>query len=354
MAWFFYRESAHEESSYSQMWGSPSSIDFQAVYWRCLATSLITCRQLNPDVTMAVYLNRPDLPVLPDLNVTSLFNALRVDVRVLDWKRRPPVVLATWGCQLFQLDVLEDLAGKPDGVTVFLDIDTVWVRPIGALSQAVEQYGILTYDLQVPVNDTANGLSPAQLRTLSTRYGISTSDQRMRFLGGEFLAVGPEPLRRIAEGIRDLWPHVLVEFELQTPTITREDEYLSVVYDAVTTPNDLGNQYIRRIWTNYPHRDVHSADLDLTIWHLPAEKRLGLQRLFRDLHTGRIRASTEADYIGHLSSRTGVPRRTLLKVTRDLFEEPGMAKNLLLTASRETRSRWRHRLPGWLGDSKVR
>src|SRR5450756_1680562 len=143
IAYFFYRESDTEESAYAQMWGRSSSEEFQAAYWRSLVTSLQTCRWFNPTIKLAVYLNRVDLPVVDGVSLNQLFEKLNVECRVIGWQRRPPRPLTTWGCQLFQLDVLEHLALTEGGPCLFLDVDTVWLRPVAPLWDAVDQYGLV-------------------------------------------------------------------------------------------------------------------------------------------------------------------------------------------------------------------
>jgi len=342
VAYFFYRESEAEESTYAQMWGRSSSDEFQAAYWRSLAVSLRTCRWFNPNINFAVYLNRADLPVVDSVPLRDLFEELHVETRVMPWRRRPPAKLATWGCVLFQLDVLEHLSQTERGPCLFLDVDTVWRRSVASLWEAVERYGLVTYDLETETDDDCNGLSPRAIAEIAHRYRPSFHDDRVLYAGGEFLAATPAALRNVAVGIAELWPSVFADMAHGIPTFSREEHFLSAVYALTGDANSVGNQFIRRIWTGYGYFDARTGDSDLMIWHLPSEKRFGFRKMFRDIQRGRVPAVNTDGYSSYLGRTMGVPRRRISKVLRDWATAPGIPKNLvkrrLLSALRAHRT----------------
>ncbi len=334
VAYFFYREAPGEESAYAQMWGSSSSPAFQDVYWRTLVVSLVTCRELNPEVELAVYLNEPGLPVVDGVDVAKTFAALGVDVRILSWRRRPPRLLSAWGCQMFQLDVVEDLARRAAEVSVFLDLDTVWLRPADPILDAVASRGLLTYDLQVDADDRSNDLTPREIAHLLRRYHPGFVEEAVTFTGGEFLAAGADAMGRVAAQIDALWVSVYDDMCKGVPTYTREDHFLSAVYATTLGANALGNDFVRRIWTGYHYRDARAEDLDLTVWHLPAEKRLGFARMFRDLGNGHVPRAGTPGYLAYLRETMGVPERSASKLLRDWLAAPGIPKNLAISRIR--------------------
>jgi hypothetical protein len=249
---------------------------------------------LNPNINFALYLNRADLPVVDSVPLRDLFEELHVEARVIPWRRRPPAKLATWGCQLFQLDVLEHLSQTERGPCLFLDLDTVWCRSVASLWEAVEQYGLVTYDLEAGIDDDYNELSRTIAEILQ-RYQPSFHDDRVLFAGGEFLAATPAALRDIAAGISELWPRVFEDMVHGIPTFSREDYFLSAVYALMGNANNVGNHFIRRIWTGYNCFDARTGDSDLMIWHLPTEKGVGFRKMFRDIQQGRVPA-VNTDY----------------------------------------------------------
>jgi hypothetical protein len=345
VAAFMFRHSVEDKSSYSQTWGISSNAEFQDVYWRSLAVSLATCRRLNPHVKLAVYTNAPGLPVVDRVALDDLFTDLAVDVRVLPWCRRPPRMLPTWGCTLFQLDVLEDLARRKTDV-VFLDVDTVWLRPAGQLLHAIPAHPLITYDLRTGIDDPYNGLTPRQIAAILRRYVPEFDQEAVRYTGGEFLAASADAMRVMAGCIAALWPAVEADLSAGRLTFTREEHYLSAVYAVTLGGNDLGNAFIRRIWTNYGLYGARPEDLGLTIWHLPSEKRFGFRWAFRDLVHGRIPDGNSASYLPYLVQVMGVPRRPVQKVVRDWVSVPGVPKNLLKSRVRHALSSTeRQRLP---------
>jgi hypothetical protein len=338
VATFMFRHSVEDESFYSQIGGVSSSAEFQEIYWRSLTVSLATCRRLNPHVTLAVYTNTPGLPIVDGVALGDLFADLAVDVRVLPWRRRPPRTLPTWGCQLFQLDVLEDLARRKTDV-VFLDVDTVWLRSAGQLLDAIPAHPLITYDLRTGIDDPYNDLTPRQIAAILRRYIPEFDREAVRFAGGEFLAASAHAMSVVAGCIDALWPAVHADLSAGLRTFTREDHYLSAVYAITLGANDIGNAFVRRIWTNYGLYGARLDDLGLTIWHLPSEKQFGFRRAFRDLVRGRIPDGTSAGYLRYLAQVMGVPRRPVQKVVRDWVSAPGVPKDLL-------KSRVHHALSG--------
>ena len=345
VATFMFRHSVEDESFYSQTGGISSTAEFQDVYWRSLAVSLATCRQLNPYVKLAVYTNKPGLPIIDGVALDDLFADLAVDLRVLPWCRRPPRSLPTWGCVLFQLDVLEDLACRKTDV-VFLDVDTVWLRSVDQLLDAIPAHPLITYDLRTGIDDPYNGLTPRQIAAILRRYIPEFDQEAVRYTGGEFLTASADAMRVVAGCIAALWPAVQADLSAGRPTFTREEHYLSAVYAVTLGANDIGNAFIRRIWTNYGLYGARPDDLGLTIWHLPSEKRFGFRWAFRDLVRGRIPDGTSANYLPYLAQVMGVPRRPMQKVVRDWVSMPGVPKNLLKSGVRHALTGTEHqRLP---------
>ena len=158
-------------------------------------------------MTLAVYTNLPGLPIVDGVALDDLFTDLAVNVRVLPWRRRPPQKLPTWGCVLFQLDALEDLARRNTDI-VFLDVDTVWLRPAGQLLDAIPAHPLITYDLRTGIDDPYNDLTPRQIAATLRRYVPEFDQEAVRYTGGEFLAASAKAMRVVADCIDALWPAV--------------------------------------------------------------------------------------------------------------------------------------------------
>ena len=344
VATFMFRHSAEDESVYPQIRGVSSAARFQDIYWRSLAVSLGTCRRLNPHVQLAVYTNMPGLPIVDGVALEDLFADLAVDVRVLPWRHRPPRKLPTWGCVLFQLDVLEDLARRKTDV-VFLDVDTVWLRSAGQLLNTIPAHPLITYDLRTGIDDPQYDLTPRQIANILRRYVPEFDQEAVRYTGGEFLAASADAMRVVAGCIAALWPAVQTDLSADRPTFTREEHYLSAVYAVTLGANDIGNTFLRRIWTNYGFYNACPDDLDLTIWHLPSEKRFGFRWAFSDLVRGRIPGGSSENYLPYLARVMGIPQRPLQKVVRDWISRPHVAKNLLKSQVRRTLTSTRHQRP---------
>ena len=55
----------------------------------------------------------------------------------------------------------------------------------------------------------------------------------------------------------------------------------SLLAERLGLRNDTGNRYVKRMWTTSQYCNVAPGDEALSVWHLPAEKKSGLHRLYR-------------------------------------------------------------------------
>jgi hypothetical protein len=95
------------------------------------------------------------------------------------------------------------------------------------------------------------------------------------------------------------------------------------------------NDVIRRIWTNFEDQNTVPDDARLSIWHVPAEKKYGIRRLWQHMeHAGLSGRRLSGAEINQLTSRfIGVPRRNaskwLLDVTAKFTERAALLRGKL-------------------------
>ena len=84
----------------------------------------------------------------------------------------------------------------------------------------------------------------------------------------------------LLEEYRKLWPLNYMRYEQQAFKLTEEAHFLSTLYYRLGCTNNIADEYIKRMWTALQCDNVEKKDGNLPIWHLPAEKKYGFEKLF--------------------------------------------------------------------------
>ncbi len=326
---WFYGEQSGEESYYPQVAGSPSTSAFQAIYWRCVVTFFATSVRFNPGARHILFVTTDHIPVVDSLDVGSFLKELEVEIQVVPFTYRTPEgFYGAWRNQFYVFDIITRLAEicDPSHRCLLLDSDCIWTRPAIAIGEDIAAREVLLYDVYDTDDWDVNGLNAQEMRLISESLLNRPLDRNPRYYGGEVFAATGEAARRIARELGDLWNQNIQRFEAGKAKFNEEAHALSFLYLKLGyTDRDAGsaNQFIRRMWTSFRYSNVGSStDFDLAIWHLPAEKRWGLKRLFVEV---RSKSSPfwhlkDNDLRRLLGRYLGVPRRSLLKLILDLGE----------------------------------
>ena len=122
-----------------------------------------------------------------------------------------------------------------------------------------------------------------------------------------FAQLGPEMLDTVQACKRRFEQGVPLIFE-NGSTIFDNDEYVSsFVYNLLDLDvYDTWGEFSKRMLTGYRHNNIEDRDLNLPIWHLPAEKTTGLKSLFETLKENDGKNSLTPASLGRM---LGVPKR---------------------------------------------
>lgn len=318
---WYVADDAENATFFPQIGRSSDTAEAKLIYWRCVLCFFASSIAVNPQSTHVFFTNTT-LPIIDGLDVSQILNQWRVKVVYLPITYRLPVGrVQRWGNQFYILDVIRHLAeyGRHERY-VILDADCVWIRPVSALERAIDRYGVLTYILgerEYGTTDLINGLSRQGMARFLGSVGGKPHDA-IAYCGGEIFAAKQKEIDKLAGQIDAIWSRVLAA-EQDTPK--EEAHLLSILYAMHGYEIGTANLFIKRIWTNLKHNNVEISDLDLTIWHLPAEKRTGFHDLFLKLK------AAQSDYRDPLilgfrpdayKLAMGIPRRNSSKLVRDL------------------------------------
>jgi hypothetical protein len=310
-----------EETHFPQVQGLvSSSAEFQEIYWRCIVVFFATSKQRNPNYRHVLFANCP-APVVDGIDIGSILMKYGVEIIFLPISYRiPPGKFGSFGNQFYILDIIKFVARSAISRIVVLDSDCVWLRSADALGHAIDSVGILAYDLGLPASQIENGIAVGNLPTLGSALGFPARRTPSVYAGGEVFAATREACRNLVPMIERLWLNNLRALALGEPSLNEEAQFLSVLYLHCGIRMDTANAFLRRIWTTFRHRDSRPSDLDLTIWHLPAEKKTG----FSNLYPIVLDSNSPFWGAGEISNRAllaqsfGIPRRSARKLVIDL------------------------------------
>jgi len=236
--------------------------------------------------------------------------------------RLPRDRVQSWGNQFYILDVIKHIAGNASTEKfIILDSDCVWNSSVEKLSAALDEFGCITYTLgdeEHEPNSAINGITRRQMRTALNDWQHIESkpgeDERVEYNGGELFAATHSECKILASMIDDLWQWQ--SGQQNKRGFLEEAHFLSILYAARGYKNFTANPYIKRMWTTFKVNNIEKKDLEIDIWHLPAEKKSGFRAAFRQLVDGNLpddpsRLST------YFARAMGIPRRSAGKFVTD-------------------------------------
>lgn len=322
-----YSDSENEESKYAQVPGLSSSSNFQATYWRCVVVFFATSIFHNSGATHTLFTNLSKIPRIEGFDIETFLRDLGVQVISIPLTHQtPPQYFGAWRNQFYLFDMIEYISNNMAEYEYhfILDSDCVWLKGAESLAVDIEKNGLLTYEIDYPGDKTVNGLSRAEARQIYLELGVQLDQELPKYFGGEFFAANIESTKKVASAISDVWEYSLKRFEKGKPKFNEEAQALSYIYQKLGFPSGTANPHIRRIWTQRNFVNSNDDDLVLSIWHLPAEKRYGLKRLYyRVIDQGSEfwRLKNTTSFRSYLSKCLGVPKSSQEKLLKDYIED---------------------------------
>lgn len=324
---WFYAEGEQEESFYPQVGGKPSSGIFQDVYLRSVANFFASSHRNNPAARHILFTNSENsLELTSGFSISGFIRSLGVEVIVLPMTYATPIgYYHSWRNQFYVFDVLQRAARiiADQDVFLLLDSDCVFISGCSEMVKEVARLGVLTYDVGFAEEDYVSGYTIRQMREVFKEIDSNSDFSKAVYSGGEIVAATGQLLRQLSEEFGDLWPVLLARHVAGETKLNEEAQCLSFIYTRMGVGTGSANRFIKRIWTCLPPKPVTAdeSDFGLSIWHVPAEKRYGLRRLFASVKntdsefwstpTGPSLAKYMGDFLG-------VPRRTPVKAALDL------------------------------------
>ncbi|MCO6418399.1 hypothetical protein JYK14_19845 [Siccirubricoccus sp. KC 17139] len=314
-----------EASEYPSVGVDSSRPEFQEVYWRCIALFFLSARIHNPGNELQLYCNRRVAEAAPP-RIGALLGDLGVTEVTLPLTHRlPPEAASRWGNVFYEIDILRHFAAQEGAPPLLLaDSDCIWRRPFAPFEARLQAEQCLLYTLRPEDQKNyqgevlINGMSRRRMAAMAEELFGRGPDGEMPFQGGEFSAFTVGWCRQALPMAEVLWDYACAEAE-QPDAIRTEEHVWSIIAVALGVRPYNANDIVRRIWTNYDAANARPEDLDLTLWHLPSEKKFGFRRMWHALEGAQaspLALSPEA--LNSMSRRfMGVPQRGPRKAALD-------------------------------------
>lgn len=315
-----------EESQYPQVGGVSSSASFLDVYWRCVALFFASSSRHNPDARHRLFVNRPGIPDIGQFKTGAFLENLGVEVVVVPFTYAPPPgYYGAWRSTFYLLDIIKHLGAvsRPGEQYIITDSDCLFIKNARSMAQAIERHGLLTYDTQFPPEEDANGLSRLGLRALYEELDGHILSETPGYCGGDIFAGTSAVIQWFAAAIDPIWNKSLERHARHETHFNTEEHFLSYLAHNLGYAVGTANPFMSRIWTGRKYKTAKSSDFDLTLWHLPAEKKYGLRRLFYAMTQPDSRFWTVppgVEFARYVAGYVGIPKSSLMKRSHDVFD----------------------------------
>jgi len=266
--------------------GRSSNPGVQIIYWRCVLCFFAIARKFNPGVRLVLFSNRRDLPTLGETSVKKVLEHLKVDVYSVPFEFVTPTgYYESWRNQFFEFSILKFIGSHPDFRTddnfILVDSDCAVTQSLDVVFRDIPVHQCITYIVDYSEDHNINGLTRREMKRVFGRYLGNNLAVIPDYHGGEFYASTVSVAAKLAQDFQELWPLLLEDCARQVPKLNEEAHVLSYLFLKNGFNGGQANVYIKRMWTDpATFRNVTAADLTLSIWHLPAEKKNGFRKLF--------------------------------------------------------------------------
>ncbi len=302
IATWVYLDSPEEKSKYPNTGGDSTSPEFQAVYWRCIVLFYETSLRFHKEVQHLFFTNTETLPIVDGFDVKLFFTKNHIQVVPLEnLYPLPENYFGRFRNQFFEFSIIDHVAKMLDGndMLVLLDSDCVFSKSFLPAFDKLFNSDLpaISYVVDFSENYELHGVTGNDMRQISSDLGLKL-EKNPYYSGGELLFAKGSFFHHVAQDFPTLYQNLMERHQQNEIKFNEEAHVLSYYYYKLKA--DIGgmNGYIKRMWTNRNYyRNVLPEDSNLTIWHLPNEKRVGIDRLFQMINEGKsLRSLAQIEY----------------------------------------------------------
>jgi hypothetical protein len=269
----------------------------KAIYWKCVFLFFATSYRCNPTVSHLLLTNDTEDVIIDGVDIKAKLQEWGVEIKILPFEAfNPPKGYSNrFKNAFYKLDVIKYLGESvPDGYYLLLDSDCLWVRKNDSLIQeTVSEDFLILYDVDILGHDPSKklqGMERKDVRKIFDRIEPGYPDISPILFGGEVIGGTKANLKKVADELMNAFQYILRTYknESEVPAFPNQrnifsgmEYFTSMVYNRLTIPWKDASFFMRRVWTAFKYTDVQKTDLNLTLWHMPAEKNQGFIKIFR-------------------------------------------------------------------------
>jgi hypothetical protein len=315
--------------------GLSSDLKIQTIYWKCLLSSMYTARYFNPNIRLVVFSNAENLPIIGGVDFENIFQILNIEFHKTAFKfQTPEGYYGQWRNQFYEFSIFDYIANSnqfdSNDNFCLIDSDCVLTKSLDSLFMQVASLGVINYNYEYHENYKINGLSRLDMKSVFERLANEHLEKIPNYYAGEFFAARVEKIQSINNEFQSIWPKLLDFHQKRELVLNEEAHVLSYIFFKLGFENEVGNSYIKRLWTDpTTFRNICKEDELLAIWHLPAEKRTGFNTFFKLLKELQfsVQGIKNDELILRMKKIFSIPSLTLKKIT--FYKLKGLFKILL-------------------------
>lgn len=267
--------------------GKSSDAKVQNIYWRCICCFYTLARYYNPQSSLVLFSNTPNLPVVDGTDVRELLKTLNVSFYVTPFEYiTPKGYYNQWRNQFYEFSIFKYISLHPhfngEDRFLLLDSDCIITQNLSALFDVVEKEKCITYIIDYEPDHDINGNSRKSMQAVFSTLLQQPVLHIPQYHAGEFYATTVTVLKTIINDFYTTWQQLQDLFKAGLPKLHEEAHTLSYLFYKNGFEGGQANKYVKRLWTDpSTFRNIEPGDESLAIWHLPAEKRHGFYKLFQ-------------------------------------------------------------------------
>ena len=308
-----------EESIYPQTGEKSSGQKHQNIYWRCLVLFYATSKRFNHTQKHLLFTNVTTLPEVDGKSVQTMLDELGVEVIFTDFKYKTPKgYFDLFQNQFYEFSILEYITKNyktEEDQFLILDSDCIFTRAAAPLFEEARPAGFISFEDACTTELVIHGLSRRDMKALYEDLSGKPVKEIPGYHLGEFFLASVKNINIIFEDFLELWPEMMHRFNSRQPKFNEEAQTLSYIYYKNNFKASPKTTYLKRIWTNPVfYRNVEKTDVEVAIWHLPAEKTYGLARLYDILIMQQADYGfglSDQNYLETVKTTLGIPYLTL-------------------------------------------
>lgn len=270
--------------------------------WRCILAFFVFAKRNTSDQTdlrLSLFTNVAHLPILENIDLNAFLLDLGVDIVRIEHRWRPEFFEVTSSSNFFIFDILDyfEVHAQEEDHFVIADPTCLVASGLSPLFRKLEEDLYLALGVEVAPDDIIDHMTR---RDAAALYGALRGTRQpliAPYIGSEFFGISGKKLGAFLAVARDSFAINNRRALSHLPYLAEASHFLSFILCQLDLMQSNINLYVRRIWTGWKPNNSLRSDLDLLVWHVPAEKDLGLRKLAK-----RIAAD-------HRKGRSGIPMK---------------------------------------------